>query len=213
MTIKDKDVCYNMQGTCDWRSIDDNQTATCQPGPVPTNMGCANPSFNYTFCEYECRPEDYQNHTANHSAMLFSERFCHPIEVNGNTTAADWSMCLGNSETTCPSTCAFDYGLGLIPKNTGFCAPTMMTDDIDTILECSNARDFQSCVPEYGATQTTAPRCMWRRGSVMANNTYIQLGQPLFESNLCHPYSTGNWDQVAPICFPMDSEQSCVANE
>jgi len=84
--------------------------------------------------------------------------------------------------TTCPTaTCAFSNGVSLIPKNEDYCAPIHMTDDLATILQCSNAKDFAGCMPMFAAqaagkdttvpTATTAPTCLWRKGAVVANNT------------------------------------------
>ena len=97
--------------------------------------------------------------------------------------------------TTCPTaTCAFTNGVELIPKNEDYCAPLYMTDDLATILECSNAKDFAGCMPMYAnkdtsvATASAAPTCMWRKGAVVANNTVNETPAPLFEVNFCHPF-------------------------
>jgi hypothetical protein len=49
-----------------------------------------------------------------------------------------------------------------------------MTDDVKTIMRCTDSKDAKSCIPEYFMDKTNPtvkpaqPVCMWRKGSVVA---------------------------------------------
>lgn len=116
------------------------------------------------------------------------------------------------------SLCAWDKGLSIVPENTNYCAPTMMTDDVEVIMGCISAHNFSSCQGPYGVPGTAAaqqgpPQCMWRRGRVVANNTYVnQYTRELFKTNICHPKTTQNWNETAQPCMSKDTEATCPSS-
>jgi len=138
----------------------------------------------------ECSWYDYEK---NRPKQLFSEEFCHPIKVD-DLAAADWEQCINKNATMCPTaTCAFTNGVEMIPKE-DFCAPMYMTDDVNTILQCTDAKDIISCMPYLDKTNTNAtlnaPSCMWRKAPVVSTNTKLDtVNKALFESNFCHPFN------------------------
>jgi hypothetical protein len=63
---------------------------------------------------------------------LFTKEFCHPAEINP-TAVEDFAKCLIMSP--CGGYCVLSNGKALIPDK-DFCAPAMMTDDVQTIASC-----------------------------------------------------------------------------
>lgn len=125
------------------------------------------------------------------------------------TTAQDWEMCLNQDVTQCGSSgqCAYDLGLDLVPRDAEHCAPFFLTKNVTEILACVGAKEESTCNSFYGSSN----RCMWRRGKVVANNTYYGENQnkELFKTNLCHPPTIDNWNQTAPHCLQSDTEATC----
>jgi hypothetical protein len=138
--------------------------------------------------------------------------FCHPVKTDKDLTAANWEDCIGKDANECPAAlCAFDNGVEMIPKNEDYCAPIYMTDDVKSIVRCTESKDAKSCMPEMFVAKTdssvkptTAPVCMWRKGAVVAKNDKLDTAnKALFESNICHPFITENWDKEAPSCLKL----------
>jgi hypothetical protein len=131
---------------------------------------------------------------------LFTEAFCHPVEIKkGVTAAADLTMCIGKDAAACAAPCVFNNGADLIPTES-FCAPRDMTKDVALIERCTNA-DKAMCVE---------PDCRWRKGKTVAKNIVLDTANKnLFESNFCHPPSTDNWDVEAPACLLMTTKVYC----
>jgi len=67
-------------------------------------------------------------------APLFTEEFCHPVEIKKTTTtAASLDGCIGKTLNECASPCVFSNGADLIPEN-DYCAPKDMTKDTTIIM-------------------------------------------------------------------------------
>jgi hypothetical protein len=128
-----------------------------QPKDGPPPAGKVNPCYvsqDEKSCGTinECSWYDYEK---NRPKQLFSEAFCHPVKTDKEMTTANWEDCIGKDATTClPALCAFDTGVELIPKNEDYCAPMYMTDDVKTIVRCTEAKDAVSCMPEYFKVKT-----------------------------------------------------------
>lgn len=69
----------------------------------------------------------------NQKAPLFTEEFCHPVEIKKTATAASLDECIGKSLNECASPCVFSNGADLIPEH-DFCAPKEMTKDTSIIM-------------------------------------------------------------------------------
>jgi hypothetical protein len=90
-----------------------------------------------------------------------------------------------------------------------------MTDDVKTIMRCTDSKDAESCMPEFFMAKTdpsvkVTPVCQWRKGAVVAKNDKLDTAnKALFESNICHPLTTDNWDEEAPSCLKNVDNLSC----
>jgi len=83
-----------------------------------------------------------------------------------------------------------------------------MTTNVSMIIKCTHAQDEATCMPE-GYKSYSAPECLWRKGKVMAANTQLDPTSALFETNMCHPVDTKDWDKSAPACLTKTDQQSC----
>jgi hypothetical protein len=80
---------------------------------------------------------------------MFTEPFCHPVNVTQDTTPAELSMCLvmvtnATCESVQPMTsvafagCVWSKGEDLIPDH-DFCAPMEITTDAQLVQSCISA--------------------------------------------------------------------------
>jgi hypothetical protein len=76
--------------------------------------------------------------------------------MNRETTILDLEKCIGKLSTECPTPCVFNNGADLIPEST-FCAPKVMTDDVNIIMKCMSADGEATCIDE----------CTLRKGKIL----------------------------------------------
>ena len=133
-----------------------------------------------TMCNEDCQWRHGKNATDNSTQgppPLFTEDFCHPVNVSKDTALTVWKQCIDQStKATCSISagCNWSEGKELIPDH-DFCAPMDLTKDIAII---------QKCIEVQTATECNAD-CQWRHGKNSTNNT--QGPQPLFSAVFCHP--------------------------
>jgi hypothetical protein len=93
---------------------------------------------------------------------LFTKEFCHPVKINDAASVeADFAQCITKaSATECNSaTCRWSNGTDLIPES-DFCAPAVLTDDVQTIAGCISQQTDTACNGQ----------CKWRRGKQAATD-------------------------------------------
>jgi hypothetical protein len=73
-------------------------------------------------------------------------------------------------------------------------------------MSCVSNQNRTDCESSYPSNDNF---CRWRRGKVVANNTYLDTTSQLFETNICHPPTIDKWDEKAPACLISSDENSC----
>jgi len=187
--------------TCNWEQPvqpDNTTTNTCTHNHWhSTNRTMIDRCMNLTN-ENTCI---YENCSWNAPKPLFTAQFCHPREVNENTTAAEWSQCVSRNVTSCSygssstasytNECVATNGSELIP-NSSFCAIKYLTDDVSVIQSCMGV-DEAACTGD----------CQWYPGKVVVGNHDVTFdnSKELFKWNFCHPPTTYKWEENAGACL------------
>jgi len=139
------------------------------------------------------------------SPGLFTEDFCHPVNVSSTTTDSVWSGCLASDDAAeCSNApgCVFSDGAELIPEH-DFCAPMDMTKNVSLIQRCVASNSASTC--DEG--------CQWRHGRAHSDNgTYGPA--PLFSEDFCHPVniSKSTPKAVWEACVSSASPTMCADN-
>jgi hypothetical protein len=115
-------------------------------------------------------------------APLFSQDFCHPVNVDKNTPKTVWEGCITHvTAAGCATTagCNWSDGKELIPDH-DFCAPLDLTANVDHIQTCVEAETAATC----------NDGCQWRHGRTSTGTPATPSDpsqQPLFSTEFCHP--------------------------
>ena len=172
VSIDNKDGCNNNQ-ECQWGVVKGEDVPTTDPAtPV--------------------KPTDPS--TPAGETPLFTKEFCHPREIDAGKAEQEFAECLPNPKDNCNGSCVWSNGIDLIPDS-DFCAPIMMTDDIQTIVMCVSA-DESSC----------ADPCKWRKGKQApvvdpSTPTQPQVGR-------CQ-HKTAPISGTTDICKPVTTKDAC----
>jgi hypothetical protein len=105
---------------------------------------------------------------------------------------------------TCPSTCAFNNGVDMIPDH-DFCAVAWMNPDTSVILGCgAKTADKATCDSDA--------QCKWYKGKTVApNNELSATGGSLLETNFCHPAILDGITTTLPACLTEKAKDLCEA--
>jgi len=132
-------------------------------------------------CDEGCQWRHGRDSNGTHSDIvpLFSEDFCHPVQVSGNTSVGVWDNCVTKPtapECSITTGCNWSTGKELIPDH-DFCAPMDLTTDATLIQKCVSTGNATDC----------RDGCAWRHGkNYNGDNTHI-TDIPLFSTDFCHP--------------------------
>jgi len=136
-------------------------------------------------------------------APLFTEDFCHPVNITKETPKSVWTGCISSKTTAlCANNagCNWSDGKEMIPDNE-FCAPITLTNDVDLIQKCIEADSVTTC----------NEGCQWRQGRDSTGDNTNKPSTPLFSTEFCHPATVSKDTPIAKwtLCIASTDAADC----